>query len=90
MGVLAGVLFSIYVLTANLPVSPTGEVVTDAIRTQNALYAIVVSPVAGLAVGGFSGFYRRFLRMANPNAGNRAAANRAAAARNAKTAARRR
>ena len=90
VGVLAGVLFSIYVLTANLPVSPTGEVVTDAIRTQNALYAIVVSPVAGLAVGGFSGFYRRFLRMANPNAGNRAAANRAAATRNAKTAARRR
>jgi len=88
IGVLAGVLFAIYVLTANFT-STNGEVVTDAIRTQNALYSMVVSPVAGLAVGGFSGFYRRFLRMANPNAANRAAANRAGA-RNAKPAPRRR
>jgi hypothetical protein len=83
IGLLAGVLFAIYVLTANFT-STNGEVVTDAIRMQNALYSMVVSPIAGLAVGGFSGFYRRFLRMANPNAANRAAA------RNAKPAPRRR
>jgi len=72
VGLLAGVLFAVYVLTANFAPS-NGEVVTDAIRQQNALYAMLVSPVAGLAVGGFAGFYRRFLRMANPNAANRAA-----------------
>jgi hypothetical protein len=58
--------------------------VTSDVRVQNAFYAMLVSPVAGLAVGGFAGFYRRFLRMANPNAGNRPAA------RGSKPAARRR
>jgi len=83
VGLLAGVLFAVYVLTANFAPS-NGELVTDAIRQQNAFYALLVSPVAGLAVGGFAGFYRRFLRMANPNAANRAAA------RNTKPAPRRR
>ena len=73
-GTLGGILFSIYVLTAAFPPSSTGTLVTNDIRVQNALYAMVVSPVAGVAVGGFAGFYRRFLRMANPNAGNRQAA----------------
>ncbi len=73
-GILGGILFSLYVLTAVFPLSSTGAVITNDIRVQNALYALVVSPVAGVAVGGFAGFYRRFLRMANPNAGNRSAA----------------
>ena len=73
-GLLGGILFSIYVLTATFPPSSTGAIITNDIRAQNALYAMVVSPVAGVAVGGFAGFYRRFLRMANPNAGNRSAA----------------
>ncbi|HEY2887597.1 MAG TPA: hypothetical protein VGJ17_03210 [Candidatus Limnocylindrales bacterium] len=83
-GTLGGILFSIYVLTAAFPPSSTGTLVTNDIRLQNALYALVVSPVAGVAVGGFAGFYRRFLRMANPNSGNRQAA------RSSKPAARRR
>ena len=74
VGLLGGILFSIYVLTATFPPSSTGAIITNDIRAQNALYAMVVSPVAGVAVGGFAGFYRRFLRMANPNAGNRSAA----------------
>ncbi len=35
------------------------------------LYGLVLSPLSGLAIGGFAGFYRRFLRRANPNAGKR-------------------
>ena len=31
-------------------------------------YAVVVSPLFGLAVGGFAGYYRRFLYLSNPNA----------------------
>jgi hypothetical protein len=73
-GSLGGILFSIYVLTASFPASATGAIITNDVRVQNALYALVVSPVAGVAVGGFAGFYRRFLRMANPNAGARSAA----------------
>jgi hypothetical protein len=73
-GTLGGILFAIYVLTANLPVSSTGVAITNDIRVQNAVYALIISPVAGVAVGGFAGFYRRFLRMANPNAGARSAA----------------
>ena len=73
-GILGGILFSVYVLTASFPANATGAVITNDVRIQNALYALVVSPVAGVAVGGFAGFYRRFLRMANPNAGARSAA----------------
>ena len=83
-GTLGGILFSIYVLSASFPATATGTVITSDVRVQNALYAMVVSPVAGVAVGGFAGFYRRFLRMANPNAGGRSAA------RNSKPAPRRR
>jgi hypothetical protein len=84
VGLLAGILFAVYVLTGTFVPSSTGAVVTSDVRVQNAFYAMLVSPVAGLAVGGFAGFYRRFLRMANPNAGNRPAA------RGSKPAARRR
>lgn len=74
VGVLGGILFSVYVLTAVFPPTSTGAAITSDVRVQNALYAMIVSPVAGVAVGGFAGFYRRFLRMANPNAGARSAA----------------
>jgi hypothetical protein len=83
VGLLAGILFATYVLTATFAPS-NGLAVTGDIRLQNAFYALLVSPVTGVAVGGFAGFYRRFLRMANPNAGNRSTA------RGAKPAARRR
>jgi hypothetical protein len=67
IGLLAGILFAIYVMTA-AGVSATGQEVTTDQRVQFAGYALLVSPVAGLAVGGFAGFYRRFLRLANPSA----------------------
>jgi len=66
IGLLAGILFAFYVMTA-AGVSATGQEVTTDQRVQFASYALLVSPVAGLAVGGFAGFYRRFLRLANPN-----------------------
>ncbi|HEY7827220.1 MAG TPA: hypothetical protein VIB99_03240 [Candidatus Limnocylindrales bacterium] len=66
IGLLAGILFAFYVMTA-VGVSATGEAVTTDQRIQFAGYALLVSPVAGVAVGGFAGFYRRFLRLANPN-----------------------
>ncbi len=72
-GLLSGILFSIYVMTA-AGTTATGEPVTDAQRYQFALYALLVSPLTGVAIGGFAGFYRRFLRSANPNAGKKAPA----------------
>lgn len=83
VGLVAGVLFAIYVLTANLTAA-NGALVSSDVRVENAAYALVVSPITGLAVGGFAGFYRRFLRLANPNAAARPAA------RGAKPASRRR
>ncbi len=77
VGVLAGILFAIYVLTAPLT-SANGVAITSDVRVQNAAYAFLVSPVAGVAIGGFAGFYRRFLRMANPNTANRRAPSRGA------------
>jgi hypothetical protein len=38
-----------------------------AARQSAALFALLASPTIGLAVGAFAGFYRRFLRAANPN-----------------------
>lgn len=62
-GLLAGLVFAIYVLTA----PATGSVpVTDELRTQALLYAVVVSPLFGVATGAFAGFYRRFLRITSP------------------------
>ncbi|MGH2513764.1 MAG: hypothetical protein ACRDGQ_13905 [Candidatus Limnocylindrales bacterium] len=83
IGLISGLLFAAYVLTAALP-TVSGVAVANDVRIQNATYALIVSPLTGLAVGGFAGFYRRFLRMANPNAGNRSST------RNSKSAARRR
>ncbi len=62
-GLLAGLVFAIYVLTA----PATGSVpVTADLRTQALLYAVVVSPLFGVATGAFAGFYRRFLRLTSP------------------------
>jgi hypothetical protein len=70
IGLLSGILFSIYVMTA-AGTTATGTPVTDSQRVQFALYALLVSPLTGLAIGGFAGFYRRFLRSANPNSGRK-------------------
>jgi hypothetical protein len=63
VGALAGIVFAVYVATA----SSTGVApVTDDLRAQALLYAVVVSPLFGLATGAFAGFYRRFLRVSGP------------------------
>jgi len=67
VGIVAAVVFSVYVLVG--PVA--GGQLTAAERQNYVLYAIAISPISGLAIGGFAGFYRRFLRRANPNAGRR-------------------
>lgn len=63
VGLLAGIFFAVYVVTA----PTTGSVpITDDLRTQALLYAVLVSPLFGLATGAFAGFYRRFLRVSAP------------------------
>jgi hypothetical protein len=77
-GALAGIVFSIYVATA----PSTGTVVvTDDLRSQALLYALVVSPLFGLATGAFAGFYRRFLRISGPQQQRKPAKSQKAAAK---------
>ena len=63
VGLLAGIFFAVYVVTA--PATGVAPV-TDDLRAQALLYAVVVSPLFGLATGAFAGFYRRFLRVSAP------------------------
>ena len=67
VGLVSAIVFGAYVLVAQIP----GTQLTLADRGGYVLYGLVVSPLAGLAIGAFAGFYRRFLRRANPNAGRR-------------------
>lgn len=61
VGVVAAFILSIYMLVGPLvPEYPT------AARQQLIAYALLISPISGLAIGGFAGFYRRFLRFSNP------------------------
>jgi len=46
-----------------------GTSVTPELRAQAILFALVASPLLGVAVGAFAGFYRRFLRTTNPSSG---------------------
>ncbi len=61
VGLVSALVFSVYMLVGPVPGSPT---LTQ--REGYVLYAIAVSPLSGLAIGGFAGFYRRFLRRASP------------------------
>ena len=54
-----GVVFALPA-TAELPVTATD-------RVSVAFYGLVVSPLFGVAVGGFAGYYRRFLAVSSPN-----------------------
>lgn len=92
MSYLAGLLVGMFagiVLVIHLAVggSLPGLVLPPDVRAAWIPYALVVSPLSGVAIGGFAGFYRRFLRVASPNAGSRRGAPRSA--RNAKAPARR-
>ncbi len=46
--------------------STEGLQVTTGERLNVALYGLAVSPLFGLAVGGFAGYYRRFLAVSSP------------------------
>jgi hypothetical protein len=58
VGLLAGVLFSIFVLTGTFTTS-AGVSIMSAVRWQNVAYALISSLVAGLGLGGLGGLGRR-------------------------------
>jgi len=62
VGLISALVFSGYVLVAQIP----GSSLDLTERLSYVGYALAISPLAGLAIGGFAGFYRRFLRSANP------------------------
>ncbi len=66
VGLVSAIVFSVYILIGNVPTNPSMDE-----RQRYVLYALAISPLSGLAIGGFAGFYRRFLRRANPQAGQR-------------------
>ena len=53
-------------------------------RQSIILYALVVSPIFGLAVGGFAGYYRRFLFLSSPNRQRRQASSKSSGKSSAK------
>jgi hypothetical protein len=62
-GVWAALVFTGVVFTVS---SATEIPVTTNDRVSVALYGLAVSPLFGLAVGGFAGYYRRFLAVSSP------------------------
>jgi hypothetical protein len=66
VGLVSAIVFSVYMLVGPVPGSPS-----LAEREGYVLYAAAISPLSGLAIGGFAGFYRRFLRRASPGGGAR-------------------
>jgi hypothetical protein len=67
VGLVCGIVFTIYLAVGPIPAG----VILGTQREAFMLYGLILSPLSGLAIGGFAGFYRRFLRRANPNAGRR-------------------
>jgi hypothetical protein len=67
VGLVCGVVFALYLAFVPIPAS----VLQGTQLPAYMLYGLILSPLSGLAIGGFAGFYRRFLRRANPNAGKR-------------------
>lgn len=70
-GLFAAIGYSFLVLTVAPAASPT--VVDEAAPAPGSLiaYALISSPLFGVAIGAFAGFYRRFLAMSSPNRGRR-------------------
>ena len=67
VGLVCGIVFAVYLLVGAIP---EGALAGNQ-REVYMLYGLVLSPLSGLAIGGFAGFYRRFLRRTNPNRGRR-------------------
>jgi len=77
-GGIVGFVASLVLIVAIL-LTPIGQVSQAGVdgtldRGPIILYAIVVSPIFGLAVGAFAGYYRRFLYLSNTGSRRRAAA----------------
>ncbi len=68
VGIVSALVFSIYLFVG--PVQSQTPL-TQSEQIQYLAYALVVSPMAGVAIGGFAGFYRRFLRVTRPDRGNK-------------------
>jgi hypothetical protein len=66
-GLVTGIAF-IASIGALIAISGTGTSATEALNAQSVGYSLVLSPLFGLFVGAFAGFYRRFLRMSGPRA----------------------
>ena len=62
-GIWAALVFTAVVFTVS---SATEIPVTTDDRVSVALYGLAVSPLFGIAVGGFAGYYRRFLAVSSP------------------------
>ncbi len=67
VGLVCGIVFALYLAFGPIPEGALQGTQPQAFM----LYGLVLSPLSGFAIGGFAGFYRRFLRRANPNAGKR-------------------
>jgi hypothetical protein len=65
-GFIAGLIYAGLVMVYPIPDTP-GIADPGALRAEAALFALVSSPLLGVAVGAFAGFYRRFLRRAAPS-----------------------
>jgi hypothetical protein len=82
-GLAAFIAFAIVVAVA-----PAGaaSALPPGLRESWILWGLSIGPVSGIVIGAFAGFYRRFLRRVNPNAGRR---QQPAKTKNAKATARR-
>ena len=82
-GTVAFIAFAIVVAVA-----PAGAAAAlpPGLRESWILWGLSIGPVSGIVIGAFAGFYRRFLRRVNPNAGRR---QQQARTKNAKATARR-
>jgi len=67
-GGIVGLVAAIVLIIAVLLIPTAQFAGGDVDRGPIIAYAVVVSPLFGLAVGGFAGYYRRFLYLSNPNA----------------------
>ena len=68
VGVVAFFVFSIFIFVGPIQ---SQTPLTQAEQVQYVLFALAVSPMAGVAIGGFAGFYRRFLRVTRPDRGTK-------------------
>jgi hypothetical protein len=67
-GGIAGLWASLVFAAVVFALPATAEIpVTANDRVSVAFYGLVVSPLFGVAVGGFAGYYRRFLAVSSPN-----------------------